>query len=73
MVSVMLCKIGQEWLTSLGNGDNVMTSQNCGDAVGLNGGRVGVLAELDVLEHDGVETCVLELTFVSMGIKEQAE
>jgi hypothetical protein len=55
-------------LTSLGNGDNVVPSQNGRDTVALNGRRHIVLAELDVLKHDRVETCVIELDSVSRCI-----
>ena len=38
-----------------------MASQDGRDAVRLDGGRDVVLAVLDVLEHDGVQTSIVEL------------
>jgi hypothetical protein len=42
-----------------------MAGQDGGDAVGLDWSRVLVLAQLDVFQHDGVETGILKLQKVS--------
>jgi hypothetical protein len=52
-------------LAGLRNGDNIVTSQDGGDAVGLNRSWELVLAQLDVLKHDGVKSSILELSEVS--------
>jgi hypothetical protein len=59
----VFCRVGLglEQLTSLRNSDNVMSSQDGGDAVALNRRRRLVLAELDVRKHDGVQAGVIEL------------
>jgi hypothetical protein len=50
------------WIrTSLSDCDDVMTSQHCRDAVGLNGRGVRVLAKGDVLLDDGMKAGVFEL------------
>jgi hypothetical protein len=52
-------------LAGLRNSNNIVTSQDGGDAVGLNRSWELVLAQLDVLKHDGVKSSILELSEVS--------
>lgn len=57
----MFLVVSEARRTGLCNGDHVVASQNGGNAVRLNGSRSIVLAKLDVLEHDGVQTSILKL------------
>ncbi len=47
-------------LTSLSNANHIPALHNGGDGELLNGGRVVVACQLDILQHDGVQTGILE-------------
>jgi hypothetical protein len=48
-------------LTSLGNGNQIVTLQNGWDRVGLNGRRDLVTTKTNIAKHDRVETCIVEV------------
>lgn len=54
-------------LTSLSHGDNVKSLHDRGKAVSLYRGRHSILAELDVLKHDGMKPGMFKL---SRGIRD---
>lgn len=55
-------------LTSLRDGNDVVSGENRRDAVRLDGRRVLILTQLNILAHDGVETSVIELCWVSKAV-----
>ena len=61
-----------ETLTSLSNADHVIVLENCRDGIGLDGSGIGITAKLDVLLHDRVKTCIVELWMKSDEAQEKA-
>jgi len=51
---------GEEALTGLGNGDQVVTALDCGNAIFLNWRRGAILAEFDITKSGRMQSCVLK-------------
>ena len=70
MLRQRMSSIFERVLTSLSSGDDIVSSDNSRNGVGLNWSWAVIAAELDVLDHDWVETSVLELQIVSARLSE---
>ena len=55
--------------TSLSGSDNISTLQNSRDGVGLDGGRVRVATQVDVVDHHWVKASIVELVVSAMKVK----
>jgi hypothetical protein len=60
-------KVSTSIHTGLSNGDEIVSSEHSRNTVALNGSRILVLAEFDVLQHDRMEASLVELLKMSVS------